>query len=158
MSYPNGYLNPTLSHEQQNNEINEKVEVEQQKERRGTYKKLPVDAIINYEKQTAELLSKNPESLSEAEKILLGEIDTINKRANEYRIAIAKAKAEAEAEAQAKASTSNGGNKKKDTYTVKELKTIASRNNIKTTKKLNGKTVPLNKKGLVAKLKRNKVI
>jgi hypothetical protein len=62
------------------------------------------------------------------------------------------------AELNAKASTSSGGNKKKDTYTVKELKTIASRNNIKTTKKLNGKTVPLNKKGLVAKLKRNKVI
>jgi hypothetical protein len=85
MSYPNGYLNPTLSQEQKNKEINEKVEVEQLKERR-TYKKLPVDAIINYEKQTAELLSKNPESLSEAEKILLGEIYTINKRANEYRI------------------------------------------------------------------------
>jgi len=62
------------------------------------------------------------------------------------------------AELKANASTSSGGNKKKDTYTVKELKTIASRNNIKTTKKLNGKTVPLNKKGLVAKLKRNKVI
>lgn len=66
--------------------------------------------------------------------------------------------AEMNAQANAKASTSSGGNKKKDTYTVKELKTIASRNNIKTTKKLNGKTVPLNKKGLVAKLKRNKVI
>uniref|UniRef100_A0A6C0LL05 Uncharacterized protein n=1 Tax=viral metagenome TaxID=1070528 RepID=A0A6C0LL05_9ZZZZ len=62
------------------------------------------------------------------------------------------------AEMNAEASTSSGGNKKKDTYTVKELKTIASRNNIKTTKKLNGKTVPLNKKGLVAKLKRNKII
>lgn len=70
----------------------------------------------------------------------------------------AEMKATAEAKAKAKASTSSGGNKKKDTYTVKELKTIASRNNIKTTKKLNGKTVPLNKKGLVAKLKRNKVI
>jgi hypothetical protein len=70
----------------------------------------------------------------------------------------AEMKAKAEAELKAKASTSSGGNKKKDTYTVKELKTIASRNNIKTTKKLNGKTVPLNKKGLVAKLKRNKVI
>jgi hypothetical protein len=59
-----------------------------------------------------------------------------------------------EAEANAK-----GGYKKvKDKYTVKELKAIASRNNIKTTKKLNGKTVPLNKKGLFAKLKRNKVI
>ena len=64
-----------------------------------------------------------------------------------------------EAEANAKASSSTGGNKKvKDKYTVKELKAIASRNNIKITKKLNGKTVPLNKKGLVAKLKRNKVI
>jgi hypothetical protein len=60
---------------------------------------------------------------------------------------------------EAKASSSTGGNKKaKDKYTVKELKAIASRNNIKITKKLNGKTVPLNKKGLVAKLKRNKVI
>jgi hypothetical protein len=66
--------------------------------------------------------------------------------------------AEMNAQSNATASTSSGGNKKKDTYTVKELKTIASRNNIKTTKKLNGKTVPLNKKGLVAKLKRNKVI
>ena len=57
------------------------------------------------------------------------------------------------------ANASSGGYKKvKDKYTVKELKTIASRNNIKTTKKLDGKTVPLNKKGLVAKLKRNKVI
>jgi uncharacterized protein YqfA (UPF0365 family) len=73
----------------------------------------------------------------------------------------AKAKAkEAEAKAkEAKASSSTGGNKKvKDKYTVKELKAIASRNNIKITKKLNGKTVPLNKKGLFAKLKRNKVI
>ena len=62
-------------------------------------------------------------------------------------------------EANAKASSSTGGYKKaKDKYTVKELKAIASRNNIKITKKLNGKTVPLNKKGLFAKLKRNKVI
>ena len=84
-------------------------------------------------------------------------IDTLNKSIYESQ----KRNAETEksiAELKAKASTSNGGNKKKDTYTVKELKTIASRNNIKTTKKLNGKTVPLNKKGLVAKLKRNKVI
>jgi septal ring factor EnvC (AmiA/AmiB activator) len=97
-------------------------------------------------------------------------INEIEKRTNESRERnaetekeIAKIEAEmkatAEAKAKATASTSNGGNKKKDTtYTVKELKTIASRNNIKTTKKLNGKTVPLNKKGLVAKLKRNKVI
>ena len=63
----------------------------------------------------------------------------------------------------AETNPSSGGYKKgkakaKDKYTVKELKTIASRNNIKTTKKLDGKTVPLNKKGLMAKLKRNKVI
>jgi hypothetical protein len=64
-----------------------------------------------------------------------------------------------EAKAKAEALSSTGGYKKvKDKYTVKELKAIASRNNIKITKKLNGKTVPLNKKGLVAKLKRNKVI
>ena len=62
-----------------------------------------------------------------------------------------------EAEEEAKASaTATGGYKKK--YTVKELKHIASRNNIKTTKKLDGKTVNLNKKGLMAKLKRKKLI
>lgn len=65
------------------------------------------------------------------------------------------AKIEAEAEAKA-AATATGGYKKK--YTVKELKSIASRNNIKTTKKLDGKTVNLNKKGLMAKLKRKKLI
>lgn len=54
------------------------------------------------------------------------------------------------------AATATGGYKKK--YTVKELKSIASRNNIKTTKKLDGKTVNLNKKGLMAKLKRKKLI
>jgi len=65
---------------------------------------------------------------------------------------------EAKAKAEALSSTTGGNKKVKDKYTVKELKAIASRNNIKTTKKLNGKTVPLNKKGLFAKLKRNKVI
>ena len=65
------------------------------------------------------------------------------------------AKLFAKMEADAKA-TSTGGYKKK--YTVKELKRIASRNNIKTTKKLDGKTVNLNKKGLMAKLKRKKLI
>lgn len=60
-------------------------------------------------------------------------------------------------EEEAKASaTATGGYKKK--YTVKDLKAIASRNNIKTTKKLDGKTVNLNKKGLMAKLKRKKLI
>ena len=65
------------------------------------------------------------------------------------------AKLFAKMEADAKA-TATGGYKKK--YTVKELKRIASRNNIKTTKKLDGKTVNLNKKGLMAKLKRKKLI
>ena len=65
------------------------------------------------------------------------------------------AKLFAKMEADAKA-TATGGYKKK--YTVKELKSIASRNNIKTTKKLDGKTVNLNKKGLMAKLKRKKLI
>lgn len=65
------------------------------------------------------------------------------------------AKLFAKMEADAKA-TATGGYKKK--YTVKELKRIASRNNIKTTKKLDGKTINLNKKGLMAKLKRKKLI
>jgi hypothetical protein len=70
---------------------------------------------------------------------------------------LAKLFAKMEADAEAKASaTATGGYKKK--YTVKELKRIASRNNIKTTKKLDGKTVNLNKKGLMAKLKRKKLI
>jgi len=60
------------------------------------------------------------------------------------------------AEAEAKAATATGGYKKN--YTVKELKSIATRNNIKTTKKLDGKTVNLNKKGLMTKLKRKKLI
>ena len=68
---------------------------------------------------------------------------------------LAKLFAKIEEEAEAKASAT-GGYKKK--YTVKELKRIASRNNIKTTKKLDGKTVNLNKKGLMAKLKRKKLI
>ena len=59
-------------------------------------------------------------------------------------------------EASAASASATGGYKKK--YTVKELKHIASRNNIKTTKKLDGKTVNLNKKGLMAKLKRKKLI
>jgi hypothetical protein len=91
--------------------------------------------------------------------------EEIEKEAEAARLAKEKAeKAESEktdkqSAEEAKASSSTGGNKKvKDKYTVKELKAIASRNNIKTTKKLNGKTVPLNKKGLFAKLKRNKVI
>ena len=64
--------------------------------------------------------------------------------------------AEEEAKASAASASATGGYKKK--YTVKELKRIASRNNIKTTKKLDGKTINLNKKGLMAKLKRKKLI
>ena len=114
--------------------------------RKGIYKPLPKNVVSTYEEhlENIELKEKNtPDELTEKEKGLLNHLSD---------------KREAYKEANAKASTSSGGNKKKDTYTVKELKTIASRNNIKTTKKLNGKTVPLNKKGLVAKLKRNKVI
>lgn len=72
---------------------------------------------------------------------------------SDAKLAILFAKIDAEAKASA---TATGGYKKK--YTVKDLKAIASRNNIKTTKKLDGKTVNLNKKGLMAKLKRKKLI
>lgn len=49
-----------------------------------------------------------------------------------------------------------GGYKK--TYLVKELKDIAKRNNIKITKKSNGKDVYLNKQELTTKLKKIKLI
>ena len=49
-----------------------------------------------------------------------------------------------------------GGYKK--TYLVKELKDIAKKNNIKITKKSNGKDVYLNKKELTTKLKKFKLI
>jgi hypothetical protein len=55
-----------------------------------------------------------------------------------------------------KPKSSTGG--KKNQYTVKQLKSIALIHNIKTTKKLNGKIVNLKKDGLIAKLKKNKVI
>lgn len=56
-------------------------------------------------------------------------------------------------------STNIGGNKKsKSDYTVKQLKTIALIYNVKTTKNLNGKDVNLKKEGLLAKLKRSKII
>lgn len=52
-----------------------------------------------------------------------------------------------------------GGHKKiKNTYTVKELKDIATKNKIKIIKKSNGKTVCLNKQELTTKLKKNKLI
>ena len=50
----------------------------------------------------------------------------------------------------------SGGYKK--TYLVKELKDIAKRNNIKITKKSNGKDVYLNKQELTTKLKKIKLI
>jgi hypothetical protein len=117
--------------------------------RKGKYNPLPKDVVSTYNEhlEDIKLTERNtPDELTEKEKELLNHLSDNNKILEAYK------------EANAKASTSSGGNKKRDTYTVKELKTIASRNNIKTTKKLNGKTVPLNKKGLVAKLKRNKVI
>jgi len=51
-----------------------------------------------------------------------------------------------------------GGKKAVVKYTVKQLQAIASKNNIKITKKVDGKTVRLNKQGLIAKLKRYKVL
>ena len=53
---------------------------------------------------------------------------------------------------------SSGGKKVVVKYTVKQLQAIASKNNIKITKKVDGKTVRLNKQGLIAKLKRYKLI
>ena len=50
----------------------------------------------------------------------------------------------------------SGGKSKK--YTVKYLKSIAKKNNIKTTKKVDNKTVALDKKALMAKLKRKKLL
>lgn len=75
---------------------------------------------------------------------------------NEKDEAEAKAKAKAKEKERKRSRTDFGGYKKK--YTVKELNEIASRNHIKITKKLDGKTVNLNKKGLMAKLKRKKLI
>ena len=55
-------------------------------------------------------------------------------------------------------SIKSGGKKRVVKQTVKELQAIAVENNIKITKKVEGKTVRLNKKGLIAKLKRYKLI
>jgi hypothetical protein len=51
-----------------------------------------------------------------------------------------------------------GGKKAVVKYTVKQLQAIASKNNIKITKKVDGKTVRLNKQGLMTRLKRYKLI
>ena len=104
--------------------------------------------------KTQQMIDKERELATlqqEIEKIRGAERGVINKA--RFNISLAKIYADAEAKA---AATATGGYKKK--YTVKELKSIASRNNIKTTKKLDGKTVNLNKKGLMAKLKRKKLI
>jgi hypothetical protein len=53
---------------------------------------------------------------------------------------------------------SSGGKKAVVKHTVKQLQAIASKNNIKITKKVDGKTVRLNKQGLIAKLKRYKLL
>ena len=53
---------------------------------------------------------------------------------------------------------SSGGKKAVVKHTVKQLQAIASKNNIKITKKVDGKTVRLNKQGLIAKLKRYKFL
>jgi hypothetical protein len=52
----------------------------------------------------------------------------------------------------------SGGKKAVVKYTVKQLQAIASKNNIKITKKVDGKTVRLNKQGLMTRLKRYKLI
>lgn len=52
----------------------------------------------------------------------------------------------------------SGGKKAVVKYTVKELQAIAIENKIKITKKVEGKTVRLNKQGMIAKLKRHKLI
>ena len=52
-------------------------------------------------------------------------------------------------------SDKKGGEQK---YKIKELKDIAIKNKIKITKKLNEKKVPLNKKDLIKKLKRYKLL
>lgn len=52
----------------------------------------------------------------------------------------------------------SGGKKAIVKYTVKDLQAIAIENNIKITKKVEGKTVRLNKQGIIAKLKRHKLI
>ena len=54
--------------------------------------------------------------------------------------------------------STSGGKKVVIKHTVKELQAIASKNNIKITKKVDGKTVRLNKQGLIAKLKRYKFL
>ena len=57
-----------------------------------------------------------------------------------------------------KGASASGGKKRVVKQTVKDLQAIAVENNIKITKKVEGKTVRLNKKGLIAKLKRYKLI
>ena len=54
--------------------------------------------------------------------------------------------------------STSGGKKAVVKYTVKDLQAIAIENNIKITKKVEGKTVRLNKQGMIAKLKRHKLI
>jgi predicted ATP-grasp superfamily ATP-dependent carboligase len=98
------------------------------------------------------------ETIESNNKILEEKQERREKELEAVRLAKEKAETEKKIAEIAKTSSTGGYKKVKDKYTVKELKAIASRNNIKITKKLNGKTVPLNKKGLFAKLKRNKVI
>ena len=54
--------------------------------------------------------------------------------------------------------STSGGKKAVVKYTVKDLQAIAIENKIKITKKVEGKTVRLNKQGMIAKLKRYKLI
>jgi predicted RNase H-like nuclease (RuvC/YqgF family) len=188
MSYPNGYagmkLSPTLFQDlmkQQNEELDAKdAKAKEAREYEDAHLKKLREAVGTYKRGDFALREKNPllkpvvnsrqnneplvsQPLTRSDYLQKG-IDETDKRINALDTSIDEsAKRNMETEKKiaeiAKVSNNTGGYKKvKDKYTVKELKAIASRNNIKITKKLNGKTVPLNKKGLFAKLKRNKVI
>ena len=112
--------------------------------------------VVTNKPEVAKQLTDSEQRIADLQKIIMESRKKEAEAATEEREKINKWKLEKRF---AEIDAMTGGYKNaKDKYTVKELKTIASRNNIKTTKKLNGKTVPLNKKGLVAKLKRNKVI
>jgi hypothetical protein len=134
----------------------------QQKERR-TFKTPPklAEVLVNTQPDKLTSLEESQIKIDALKKVIADADEIRAKEAAAERRKIDKWTLDRRIDAiikEAEANAKGGYKKVKDKYTVKELKAIASRNNIKTTKKLNGKTVPLNKKGLFAKLKRNKVI
>ena len=117
-------------------------------------KPMPSEAhIMVAEEQAKESTAMPLTDMQQKIKVRENNIAILKQELEESRVKIRNIE---EAKASAASASATGGYKKK--YTVKELKHIASRNNIKTTKKLDGKTVNLNKKGLMAKLKRKKLI